>query len=87
MKILDQGYFHPKVEVPRLTCLCWESNLHDGRRSSPGEHSSKELFEQRIKGTVLRDRFRKCCQKLTDLGLNKGRGWFLNFSEAPLIFC
>ncbi len=39
-----------------------------------------------FKGTVLRDRFRKCWRKLTDLGLNKGRGWFLNFSEAPLIF-
>ncbi len=39
-----------------------------------------------LKGTVLRDRFRKCWRKLTDLGLNKGRGWFLNFSEAPLIF-
>ncbi len=24
--------------------------------------------------------------KYTDLGLIKGRGWFLNFSEAPLIF-
>jgi hypothetical protein len=23
----------------------------------------------------------------TDLGLIKGCGWFLNFSEAPLIFC
>ncbi len=31
-------------------------------------------------------RFRKYWRKLTDLGLNKGRGWFLNFSEAPLIF-
>ncbi len=31
-------------------------------------------------GTVLRDRFRKCWRKLTDLGLNQGRGWFLNFS-------
>ncbi len=39
-----------------------------------------------FKGTVLRDRFRKCWRKLTDLGLNKGRGWFLNFSETPLIF-
>jgi hypothetical protein len=47
-----------------------------------------KLYSRLIfKGTVLRDRFRKCCQKLTDLGLNKGRGWFLNFSEAPLIFC
>jgi hypothetical protein len=24
--------------------------------------------------------------KLTDIGLNKGRSWFLNFSEALLIF-
>ncbi len=39
-----------------------------------------------FKGTVLRDRFQKCCLKLTDLGLNKSRGWFLNFSETPLIF-
>ncbi len=39
-----------------------------------------------FKGTVLRDRFRKCWRKLTDLGLNKGRGWFLIFSEGPLIF-
>ncbi len=38
-----------------------------------------------LKGTVLRDRFRKCWRKLIDLGLNKGRGWFLNFSEAHLI--
>ncbi len=40
----------------------------------------------RLKGTVLWDRFRKCWRKLKDLGLNKGRGWFLNFSEAPLFF-
>jgi hypothetical protein len=39
-----------------------------------------------LKGTVAWDRFRQYCQKLTDVGLNKGRGWFLNFSEAPLIF-
>ncbi len=38
-----------------------------------------------FKGTVLWDRFRKCWRKI-DLGLNKGRGWFLNFSKAPLIF-
>ncbi len=25
-------------------------------------------------------------RKFTDLGLDKGRGWFLNFSEASLIF-
>ncbi len=43
------------------------------------------LFEY-IKGTLSWDRFRQCWRKLTDVGLNKGRGWFLNFSEAPLIF-
>jgi hypothetical protein len=42
---LDQGHLHPKLEARRLTCL--------GRESIPasvvgGEHSSKELFEQRI---------------------------------------
>ena len=45
-------------------------------------HKAAEAF----KGTVLRDRFQKCLRKLTDLGLNKGRGWFLNFSEVPLMF-
>ncbi len=43
MERLDQGHLHPKLEVQRLTCL--------GRESNPGlrgEHSSKELFEQRI---------------------------------------
>jgi hypothetical protein len=44
--------------------------------------SALEVF----KGTVLRDRFRKCWRKWTDLGPNKGRVWFLNFLEAPLIF-
>ncbi len=39
-----------------------------------------------LNGTVSWDRFQKCCRKWTDLGLNKGRGWFLNFSEAALIF-
>ncbi len=28
----------------------------------------------------------KMLTKMTDFGLNEGRGWFLNFSEAPLIF-
>jgi hypothetical protein len=44
------------------------------------------FYEHDFKGTVLRDRFQKCRRKLTDLGLNKGRGWFFNFSEAPLSF-
>jgi len=39
-----------------------------------------------IKGTVSWDRFQKCWRKVTDLTLNKGRGWFFNFSDSPLIF-
>ncbi len=39
-----------------------------------------------FKGTVSWDRFQKCWRKWTDLGLNKGCGWFLNFSETPLIW-
>ncbi len=52
----------------------------------PFEDSLFMNFTLKLKRTVLRDRFRKCWVKLTDLGLDKGRGWFLNFSEAPLIF-
>jgi hypothetical protein len=46
MKGLDpQSHLHPKLEVPRLTCLGRESNtgLHGGRRAL---YCSKELFEQ-----------------------------------------
>jgi len=46
MKRLDQGHLHPKLEVPRLTCLGKESNV--GLRGRGGEHSSKTLFEQCI---------------------------------------
>jgi hypothetical protein len=45
MERLDQGQLNPKLEVPRLTCLGRESN--QGLRDS-GEHSSKELLEQRV---------------------------------------
>ena len=41
MERLDQGHLHPKLEVPRLTSLGRELNLG-------GEHSSKELFKQRV---------------------------------------
>jgi hypothetical protein len=40
MERLNQGHLHPKLEVPRLTCLSQES--------MGGRQSSKELFEQRI---------------------------------------
>jgi hypothetical protein len=43
-------------------------------------------FFNNLKGTVSWDRFQKCWRKWTELGLNKGRGWFLNFLETPLIF-
>ncbi len=44
MERLDQGHLHPKLEIPRLTCLgrdrtrAWEASA---------EHSNKELLEQR----------------------------------------
>ncbi len=38
-----------------------------------------------LKGTVSWDRFQNFWQKFTELGLTKGRGWFLNFLEAPMI--
>ncbi len=44
--------------------------------------SDKYFFS--FKGTVAWDGFPQCWRKLTDPGL-KCRGWFLNFSEAPLI--
>ncbi len=43
------------------------------------------LFRQ-FKGTVLWDRFIKCCRKLMDLGLNKGRGWFFKFFKGTSDF-
>ncbi len=39
-----------------------------------------------LKGLSYEIDFENVDENLKDLGLNKGRGWFLNFSEAPLIF-
>ncbi len=39
-----------------------------------------------LKGLSHEIDFKNVDQKGPDLGLIKGRGWFLNFSEAPLIF-
>jgi hypothetical protein len=39
-----------------------------------------------LKGLSYEMDFENVDEKFTDFGLNKGRGWFLNFSEAPLIF-
>ncbi len=38
-----------------------------------------------FKGTVSWDRFQKFWQKLTELNLTMGRGWFLNFLWASMI--
>jgi hypothetical protein len=45
MERLGQCHLHPKLEVPRLTCLCRESKLGS---VVGGKDSGKELFEQRI---------------------------------------
>ncbi len=49
------------------------------------EHKPRRKKIQK-KMTVLWDRFQKCWQKVTDLGLHKGRDRVSNFLEAPLIF-
>ena len=38
-----------------------------------------------FKGTVSWERFQKFWQKYTELGLTKGRGWFLNLLWASMI--
>jgi hypothetical protein len=43
----------------------------------------KLLWHCPLKGD--RDRFKKFGQKFTEPGLTKGRSWFLNFLEAPMI--
>ncbi len=43
------------------------------------------IFLFLIKVTVSWDRFQKFWQKFTELGLTKGRGWFLNFLWASMI--
>ncbi len=45
MKRPDQSHPHPKLEVPRLTCLGWVSTWAS---AVGGEHSRKEPFEQLI---------------------------------------
>jgi hypothetical protein len=44
---LDQGILHPKLEVPRLTCMS-RPGIQPGPPRWGGDHSRKELFEQRI---------------------------------------
>ncbi len=50
--------------------------------SSIGNKVTSYFSNFYIKGTVSWERF---WQKFTELGLTKGRGWFLNFFVAPMI--
>ncbi len=52
--------------------------------SDPCMCSHRKIL-QMSKGTVSWDRFKKLWQKFTELGLNKARGWFLNFFAASMI--
>ncbi len=61
-----QNVYH--TPIPHITREYW--------LKSP----SSKLISLFLKWTVSWDRFQKCCRKWTDLGLNKGHGWFLNFS-------
>jgi hypothetical protein len=47
------------------------------------EESHRNVWK--LKGTVSWDRFQNFWQKFTELGPTKGRCWFFNFFEAPMI--
>jgi hypothetical protein len=46
--------------------------------------STLSCFRQCFKGTVSWDKFQRVWRQCTELGPNKGRGWFSNCPEAPL---
>jgi hypothetical protein len=48
MKQLDQGYLHPKLEVPGLTCPGREFGNRSRASKVGGEHSREEPFEQLV---------------------------------------
>jgi hypothetical protein len=75
--------------ITATTCCTMDAGARGGISWSGSGKMEKSLVivsKGNLKGTVAWDRFRQCWRKLTDVGLNKGRGWFFNFSEAPLIF-
>jgi hypothetical protein len=43
------------------------------------------ILYQAVKGIVSCDRFQQILHKFTELGLTKGRGWFLDFLGTPII--
>jgi hypothetical protein len=51
MKRLDQGNLHPIPEVPRLTCLGWESNQAS---EVGGENARKEPFKYLVNMQLFR---------------------------------
>ncbi len=68
---------------------CWLPNTSSSVPASPARitgHSTGCVKKVLFKGTVSWDRFWQYWQKLTDVGLYKCHVWFLNFTEAPLIF-
>ncbi len=73
----------------KLTCLEPEFvNDSVAQESIPPVYVAwwaEPVFVNLFKGTVSWDRFQNFWQKFTELGLTKGRGWFLNFLEAPVI--
>ncbi len=77
----------PRRSAAASSSRSWRgSTIFTSAASYTSISSPRQALPHRFKGTVLRDKFRKCWRILVDLGLNKGRGWVLNFSEAPLIF-
>ncbi len=61
-------------------------HAHADHRQAPRQDAHPCLSVIVLKGLSHEIDFINVGQKFTELGLNKGRGWFLNFPEAPLIF-
>ncbi len=95
-KIKNRIFFSCKISQ-NLVIKILDPDPHGIRCGSPtlrGNLVSEEAYTflavvslspPAFKGTVAWDGFPQCWWKLTDPGLIKCRGWFLNFSEAPLI--
>ncbi len=61
------------LKVRRWTYVCSDEGTNVQRSSRT------EIRKRKIKGTVLWDKFQILCHFFTEIGLTKGRGWFLNF--------
>jgi hypothetical protein len=72
-------------QVVRASGLIANAKVATVIGSIPAFSDTVESEVSQLKGTVSRDRFQKCWQKFTELGLTKERSWFLNFLGAPMI--